>query len=435
MNEIREIQAELAALRNSRRRLFAKGLIASASIILFAVLSRPWLSWYGAAMLIAIILIHEAGHLWGMKRFGYKDLQMLFIPFLGAGVSGTEVYPKGTHKAIITLLGPLPGILFGALFGILFLIFNNIILFAVSGLFLLINGMNLLPLYPSDGGRFLDAVLFSRNRKLELFYKIMPVFLLSGLAAYSGQWWICLFVLLILMGLPTEHKILSVANEMRGSCPPPRDPGSPEIPDEILADILDRLKKRSVLDLPKPRHLAKMVNLIWQKINFEPPGKKETLALLAIYIFSLSVVFLPPLVMDPSFIFEKRSEQFQKEDGSTGLVELTFLGNTLFSRYEVSEDNVYHGRAEHFVLDRLTRQGEYYNGKWHGTWTYYDTDGEMKRVQVFDKGRLIKEKRSTWRGWRELELDDLPKRDRNIYIEHENGEPLGPRPASYSRSP
>jgi len=34
-------------------------------------------------------------------------------------------------------------------------------------LFIFINGINLLPVLPLDGGRFLHATLFSRNRWLE----------------------------------------------------------------------------------------------------------------------------------------------------------------------------------------------------------------------------------------------------------------------------
>jgi len=48
-----------------------------------------------------------------MKLFGYRDVQMFFIPMLGAAVSGVESNPSSVRKAIVSLLGPLPGIIIG----------------------------------------------------------------------------------------------------------------------------------------------------------------------------------------------------------------------------------------------------------------------------------------------------------------------------------
>ncbi|MDX1653260.1 MAG: hypothetical protein R3277_12250, partial [Brumimicrobium sp.] len=40
------------------------------------------------AILLGVLLFHELGHFTAMKLFGYENLKMLFIPFLGAMVSG-----------------------------------------------------------------------------------------------------------------------------------------------------------------------------------------------------------------------------------------------------------------------------------------------------------------------------------------------------------
>ena len=39
-------------------------------------------------MVIIVLAIHEVGHFLGMRSFGYRNVQMLFVPFLGATVSG-----------------------------------------------------------------------------------------------------------------------------------------------------------------------------------------------------------------------------------------------------------------------------------------------------------------------------------------------------------
>ena len=46
--------------------------------------------WGFAAILVGVLLIHEAGHAIAMRAFGYREISMFFIPFFGAAVTGTE---------------------------------------------------------------------------------------------------------------------------------------------------------------------------------------------------------------------------------------------------------------------------------------------------------------------------------------------------------
>ncbi len=58
------------------------------SLWLFYVLGvLEWGTEYLIAIIVAIF-IHECGHLVAMKIFGYKNLKMLFIPFMGAIAAG-----------------------------------------------------------------------------------------------------------------------------------------------------------------------------------------------------------------------------------------------------------------------------------------------------------------------------------------------------------
>lgn len=41
-------------------------------------------------LIITVVLVHELGHFLMMKFNGYKDVRMLFIPFLGALVHGKK---------------------------------------------------------------------------------------------------------------------------------------------------------------------------------------------------------------------------------------------------------------------------------------------------------------------------------------------------------
>src|SRR5438045_4973820 len=114
------------------------------------------------AMIVAVLLFHELGHYAGMRVFGYRDVRMFFVPFLGAAVSGRRDGVAAWKEAVVLLLGPLPGIVLG----IVLLVWNvrapdplkkNAVL-----MLLLVNGFNLLPLGGLDRPQLFQRVLFSR---------------------------------------------------------------------------------------------------------------------------------------------------------------------------------------------------------------------------------------------------------------------------------
>lgn len=132
---------------------------------------------------IVILLLHELGHLIMMKRFGYKSLNMLFIPLLGAMVSGSKVNVSQKQKVLISLMGPLPGILLGC---VLFLIGANMtvadpILIEFSILLICINVVNLIPLDPLDGGNTIEALFFPSNEKIRLYFTLFSSLIMIAL--------------------------------------------------------------------------------------------------------------------------------------------------------------------------------------------------------------------------------------------------------------
>lgn len=126
--------------------------------------------WFFLLIITLIIVIHELGHFTAMKIFNYSELGIFFIPLLGAYVSGTKQEVSQRQSAIILLAGPVPGILIGIL---LFLwpgsyditIVQNISLVEIASAFLYLNLLNLIPIYPLDGGQLLHR-LFLDDFKL-----------------------------------------------------------------------------------------------------------------------------------------------------------------------------------------------------------------------------------------------------------------------------
>ena len=159
-----------------------------------------------------IILIHEFGHFLAMKFFGYKDLSMFFIPLLGAYVSGTKREVSQKESAVILLAGPLPGIIIG----ILLLQFSNyfhftqlagIPVYYVAFFFIFLNIVNLLPVYPLDGGQLLNRVFLNENENISRIFIIISVIAISWFAWKTNFPVLLIFPVLMIARLIGDNKI------------------------------------------------------------------------------------------------------------------------------------------------------------------------------------------------------------------------------------
>lgn len=141
------------------------------SLALFIALDY-WIfkSWFAVLLLVTVIFIHEAGHFIAMKFFGYKAVNMTFVPFVGAYVSGTATNLSRRNKLIVLLAGPLPGIIIGSILLLLHQNNYNETFRQLSILFLLLNVFNLLPVFPLDGGQFFQTLFFNGSRIIQLIF-------------------------------------------------------------------------------------------------------------------------------------------------------------------------------------------------------------------------------------------------------------------------
>jgi Peptidase family M50. len=115
-----------------------------------------------------VLVIHELGHLIAMKHFGYKKLRMRFIGPLALAV-GKKEDAKPNEKLIVFLAGPLPGIVLGFMLLLSFLYFNIPKDDTIYFFLIIINGFNLLPLFPLDGGQFFKVLFFEKEKENLVF--------------------------------------------------------------------------------------------------------------------------------------------------------------------------------------------------------------------------------------------------------------------------
>ena len=133
-------------------------VIGASGLLSFIAMALLW-NVSVAAVILAVITFHEAGHALAMRRFGYRDVHIFFVPLLGAMTVGSPATTTVRDRLAVLLAGPLPGLWLGVALLAIDQSYGPVRLLRMSALALLIlNGLNLLPFTPLDGGRALEAL-------------------------------------------------------------------------------------------------------------------------------------------------------------------------------------------------------------------------------------------------------------------------------------
>jgi len=152
-------------------------------VLVFGLLGIPWAT---LPLLVLVLVVHELGHYFAMRYFNYEDTSIFFIPFFGAAAKGEKEQVTPFEEYIVFLAGPLPGIIIGV--GLFIYLGGSSKLEESSWLqhyalfSIVLNYLNLLPIYPLDGGKIVQSLLFTRYPKAQ-FYFFLLSFVVIVLAA------------------------------------------------------------------------------------------------------------------------------------------------------------------------------------------------------------------------------------------------------------
>ncbi len=114
--------------------------------------------WRFALGFVLLLLVHEMGHVFQLRREGIKASAPMFIPFLGALVAMKELPKDAAAEARVGLAGPVLGSI-GALVPLgLYALTGNELFQALAFVGFFLNLFNLLPVLPLDGGRAMAAL-------------------------------------------------------------------------------------------------------------------------------------------------------------------------------------------------------------------------------------------------------------------------------------
>jgi Zn-dependent protease len=195
----RRLWAPLAALgylvfkfKTALLAIFKFKVFATSASMLVSVAAYAWIwGWRFAVGFVLLILVHELGHVFELRRQGVPASAPLFIPFLGAVVGMKQMPKNAWREAQVALAGPILGSLGALAVWIAGEALDSELLVALAFTGFFLNLFNLLPVSPLDGGRAIAAV--------------HPVLWAAGLAVLLGLVLVApnpiLIIILVLGGL------------------------------------------------------------------------------------------------------------------------------------------------------------------------------------------------------------------------------------------
>jgi len=143
-----------AILLLPKLKLFASSGTILVSLAAYALL---W-GWPFAAGFIALLFVHEMGHVIALRREGLRASAPMFIPFLGAVIAARSLGDNATAEARVGLAGPILGSIGAAVCVLVWHATGNDLWRALAFTGFFLNLFNLLPVVPLDGGRAMAAM-------------------------------------------------------------------------------------------------------------------------------------------------------------------------------------------------------------------------------------------------------------------------------------
>lgn len=289
----REAQAaamawEFEYLRQAKERqprpMAGKALLFIVSTILFALALGWYASWRLVGFIFAAVLIHELGHLVGMMVFGYKDRQILFLPFLGAATVGRNPGASAWQRTVVYLLGPVPGLILGVVCLILFYQGGASWWLEFGIVLLLLNYLNLLPLVPLDGGRVVETLILGRFPRAQAIFLGVGALVFAWVAWRLGDPVLGVLALILAGALPAKWRWAAAVRRIA-----PRMPRSPGRAEKLKA-VFETLCEPPFETIPAAARIG-MADGILEQLETRTPTLATAVAGTMLYVALLIVPF------------------------------------------------------------------------------------------------------------------------------------------------
>ena len=149
----------LLALSKGKLLLFGLGKFSTFGSMLLSVLAyTAAYGWRFALGIVASIYVHEMGHVWALRQFGFAASPPMFIPFFGAFVRMKQHPANPVEDARVGLAGPIWGTAFAIGAFLFYMLTDEQAVGAIAHFAAWINLFNLLPVWQLDGARGFKAL-------------------------------------------------------------------------------------------------------------------------------------------------------------------------------------------------------------------------------------------------------------------------------------
>ncbi len=250
------------------------------SLAVFIALGVAWWDAWMVSMIVIVLLFHEAGHYIAMRWFGYRNVKMFFVPFLGAAVSGRHFNISPWKKALVYLAGPVPGIVLALPLMAAGLMTERNWMFELGAMGLLLNVLNLLPIMPLDGGWIVHLTLLCRSPILELMARLAGIGVMFAFAIFSRSPVLLLIAIPLMISLPMTFRVSSLVQRLRDR--PLPQPEHNEIPNAAITFLDQEMQMTSLATMPTANRAALIVQM-YESLIVRPPGLAASLAIWLVY--------------------------------------------------------------------------------------------------------------------------------------------------------
>ncbi|MFZ6734607.1 site-2 protease family protein [Undibacterium sp. Ji42W] len=272
------------------------------SALAFVALGTWWWGITGALLIGGVIALHEGGHWLAMKLAGFRDVQVFFVPGMGGMTSGEKHEAAPFTHMLVYLAGPMPGLLL-SLASIALVVKEPTILNTVWGPYLtmaalaslLVNGFNLLPVLPLDGGRVIELLVMARLPWLRFLFSLCSGAAMLAYGLHSSDKILLGVGILALISAQFQYRLAKAASLLSRQSTGTADNNRSFA--HAAGDLFDFLGHASFSKWSYATKLAVGQTLL-QRYLGRQPGWKESCAGLGLYI----VCIILPVAMLFSFI-------------------------------------------------------------------------------------------------------------------------------------
>jgi Zn-dependent protease len=247
-------------------------------------------SWLTVLLLAVAVLFHELGHLAGMWMFGYRDLQILFIPAFGAMTMGIKEQAKAWQRVIVVFLGPMPGLVVSCVLLFMQTFPTESWQFQLLVIMFVINYINLLPVLPFDGGVIFDLTVAQRFPYMTSVLTCISALAFGVAGIYVSDVILLALAAFLLMTLRSQWRLAKAQKSLRQQVPEGDD-------DEVLHRIFAEFSKPQYSRLSFASRVQFARKFLNQRKNGDA-GPLLSVTCLAMQIFTLAT----PLVVWFAFV-------------------------------------------------------------------------------------------------------------------------------------